>query len=252
MSVLHPAALPKPLGTVLQTIVDTTGEKPAVFAVECLTRGPRGSKLENASPLFEYIRRRGLEIEMDCTVVGQAFHAAAGRAPRIAINVHPATLAADDRFVRCLIKQTELSNINPSHIIVEVGEQTPASDPVAFANALYALRDHGVAIAVDDVGFGHANYKTILDCRPEYLKIDRYFVHGASRDRAKVAVVQSILQLAQFFGARVIAEGVERAEDHLVLQALGIELFQGFLFSRPVAPESASGDWLRAVAMASA
>lgn len=240
MSVLHPAALPRPLGTVLQTIVDTTGEKPSVFAVECLTRGPRGTKLEPALPLFDYIRRRGLEIEADCAIVGSSFQAAAGRAPRIAINVHPATLAADDRFVRCLIKQTELASINPSQVIVEVGEQTPASDPVAFANALHALRDHGVSIAVDDVGFGHANYKTILDCRPDYLKIDRYFINGSSRDRAKVAVVQSILNLAQFFGARVIAEGVERAEDHLVLQALGIELFQGFLFSRPMAPESAS------------
>ena len=96
MSVLHPGALPGPLGTVLQTIVDTTGPLPRIFAVEALTRGPRGTKLEQAPPLFDYIRRRGLETAMDCDVVGRALRAAAGHAPRIALNVHPSSVA-DDR-----------------------------------------------------------------------------------------------------------------------------------------------------------
>ena len=235
MSVLHPGALPGPLGTVLQTIVDTSGDTPSVFAVECLTRGPRGSKLYEAPPLFDYIRRRGLETEMDCDVVGRALRAGAGRAPRIALNVHPSTLADNGRFVGCLIKQTEAAGIDPATVIVEIGEHTPASDPFAFAGALRALRERRFAIAVDDVGFGYSNYKAILDCRPDYLKIDRYFVHGASSDPGKVAVARSILALAEFFNARVIAEGVEEQEDYLVLKELGIDLFQGFLFSRPVA-----------------
>src|SRR5216683_1457268 len=121
MSVLHPA-LPGPLGIVLQTIVDTTGDTPSVFAVECLTRGPRGTKLEQAPPLFDYIRSRGLETEIDCDVVGRALRAAAGRAPRISLNVHPSTLADHGRFVRCLIKQTQSAGIDPSTVIVEVGE----------------------------------------------------------------------------------------------------------------------------------
>jgi EAL domain-containing protein (putative c-di-GMP-specific phosphodiesterase class I) len=230
----HPT-LPSPLGTVLQTIVDTTGDTPSVFAVECLTRGPRGSKLEQAPPLFDYIRRRGLETEMDCDVVGRALRAAAGRAPRITLNVHPSTLADHGKFVRCLIRQTELAGIEPSSVIVEVGEQTPASDPAAFAEALRELRARGFAIAVDDVGFGYANYKSILDCQPDYLKIDRHFVHGVSSDPGKAAVIRSILALAEFFHARVIAEGVEKEQDHELLKDLGIELFQGFLFSRPEA-----------------
>jgi c-di-GMP phosphodiesterase len=237
MSVLHPTALPGPLGTVLQTIVDTTGTTPRVFAVECLTRGPRGTKLEQALPLFDYIRRRGLETQMDCEIVGRALQAAAGRAPRIALNVHPSTLADERKFVRCVVKQTEAAGIAPQQLIVEVGEHRPASDPVAFASALRELREFGAAIAVDDVGFGYSNYKAILDCQPDYLKIDRYFVHGASSDPAKVAVVRSIMNLADYFGARVIAEGVEQAGDHELLSSLGIELFQGFLFSRPEAVE---------------
>ena len=238
MSALRHGALPGPFGTVLQTIVDTTGDAPVVFAVECLTRGPRGTKLEQAPPLFDYIRQCGLETEMDCDVVGRALRAAVGRAPRIALNVHPSTLADHGRFVRCIIKQTETARIDPADVIVEIGESTPASDSIAFAEALGTLRERGFAIAVDDVGFGYSNYKTILDCRPDYLKIDRYFVHGASSDPAKVAIVGSILALADYFGARVIAEGVEEARDYEVLKKAGVELFQGFLFSRPVAAET--------------
>jgi len=240
MSVLYP--LPGPLGTVLQTIVDTSGETPSVFAVECLTRGPRGSKLEEALPLFDYIRRRGLETEMDCEIVGRALCAAAGRAPFITINVHPSTLADHGKFVRCLLTQAQSAGVDPKQIIVEVGEYRPAKDQVAFAAALQELRDHGVLIAVDDVGYGHSNYKSIVDCRPDFLKIDRFFVHGASTDKAKIAVVQSILTLADFFNARVIAEGVEEEEDFAALKQMGIDLFQGFLFSRPEAPEPRTED----------
>ena len=248
MSLRHPGSLPGPLGTVLQTIVDTSDALPSLFAVECLTRGPRGSKLEEAPPLFDYIRRRGLETEMDCEIVGRALRAAMGRAPRIALNVHPSTLADHGKFVRCLLKQAEAAGVDPKEIILEVGEHTPASDPVAFSAALRRLRAEGVMIAVDDVGFGHSNYKTIVDCRPEFLKIDRFFVHGSSSDAAKIAVVQSILTLGQFFNAKVIAEGVEEVEDYEALKQLGIHLFQGFLFSRPAPPEPRTEDGERRTA----
>ena len=236
MNLLHSAALPGPLGTVLQTIVDTSGPGPELFAVECLTRGPRGTRLEQAPPLFDYVRRRGLETEMDCACVARAVRAAAGRAPRIAINVHPSTLGDKGKFVRYLLKQTELAGVDPSRLIIEVGEQAPAADKAAFCRELAALRKHGVAIAVDDVGFGHSNYKAILDCAPDFLKIDRYFIDGVSNDGRKLAVVRSIMDLAKHFGATVIAEGVEEQNDHDALRAAGIALFQGFLFSRPEAP----------------
>jgi EAL domain-containing protein (putative c-di-GMP-specific phosphodiesterase class I) len=240
MNLLHAATLPGPLGTVLQTIVDTSNDSVKLFAVECLTRGPRGTKLEGALPLFNYVRSRGLETEMDCACVGHALRVAAGVGARIAINVHPSTLGDSDRFVRHLLARTKAAGIDPSQLIVEVGEHTPASDQKVFTKALCSLREHGIAIAVDDVGFGHSNYKSILDCRPDYLKIDRYFVHGASKDPGKMVIVRSILELARCFDATVIAEGVEDSVDHEALQALGINLFQGFLFSRPAAIDSAA------------
>ena len=227
------ARVPRPLATLVQPIVDTSSGTPRLFAVECLTRGPRGSRLEEALPLFDYIRRRGLESEMDRLCIAQALRCAGTCECRITVNVHPASLTAT--FAPFLIEQCRRAAIDPSRVIVEVGEQSPSADPLTFRRTLDALRAGGVAIAVDDVGYGHSNLRAILECRPEYLKVDRYFVGGVDSDRARVAAIESIQQLAGFFGSRVIAEGVERMEEWQALRLLGIDLYQGFLFSRPAA-----------------
>ena len=231
------ARVPRPLATYVQPIVDTSSGAPRLFAMECLTRGPRGSRLEEALPLFDYIRRRGLESEMDRLCISQALRCAGACECRITLNVHPASLTAG--FTSFLIEHCRRAAIEPSRIIVEIGEQSPSADPVEFCRTLDGLRRHGVAIAVDDVGYGHSNLRAILECRPEYLKIDRYFVGGVDSDRARVAAIESIQGLAVFFGSTVIAEGVERAAEWDALRLLGINLFQGFLFSRPAA---VSGD----------
>lgn len=171
---------------------------------------------------------------MDRVCVSAALRAAAPQPHRISINVHPVTIGGRRDFVTFLLRQSAALGIDPKRLIVEIGEQSPAVDGTAFLDALCRLKEAGIAIAVDDVGYGHANYKTIIDCAPQYLKIDRYFVHDVASDRARRAVVQSICDLASFFGATVIAEGVEKAEDHEALRDFGITLFQGFLFSRPV------------------
>ena len=100
------AELPKPLATLFQPIVELSGD---VHAVECLTRGPRGSAMEEASPLFEYVRNHGLEMQMDRVCVSRALRCGTDTlvcAPRLAINVHPTTLADGQDFVRFLLSES--------------------------------------------------------------------------------------------------------------------------------------------------
>src|SRR5438128_2664765 len=180
----HHAELPKPLATVFQPIVELNGD---LHAFECLTRGPRGSAMEEASPLFEYVRNHGLQTQMDRVCISRALAGTVRIASnaRIAVNVHPTTLADRHDFVRFLLGEAGACGLDPARLIVEIGEQAPAADERAFQRNVCRLRDAGVGIAVDDVGFGHANYKAILDCRPQYLKIDRYLVQGCSDDPAR-------------------------------------------------------------------
>jgi EAL domain-containing protein (putative c-di-GMP-specific phosphodiesterase class I) len=125
---------------------------------------------------------------------------------------------------------------------MEIVEQSTYFDSTRFAAALADLRSLGVKISIDDLGLSHGNYRLILDAQPDYLKLDRYFVHGCANDRHRQALIQSAQQIAQQFEAVVIAEGVERSADLSVLRSMGIRLVQGFLLSYPGAPPSLEVD----------
>jgi EAL domain-containing protein (putative c-di-GMP-specific phosphodiesterase class I) len=199
---------------------------------EALTRGPRGTALESPDVLFEYARKRNREAPVDRACVA-AILAAAQELPSdlpIGINVHASTLALDTEFTSFLGEKAGSYGISLRRLVIEIVEHAPPWDLGGFHNALSQLRHAGARIALDDVGLGHSNYMMILECRPDYFKIDRYFVHGAQDDYYRQAVLTSVSQLARPFKARVIAEGVETDEDLAMARATGIDLAQGFLF----------------------
>ena len=86
---------------------------------------------------------------------------------------------------------------------------------------------------LDDIGLGQSNYLMMLECKPDYFKIDRHFVTECHRDFHRRAVLRSIAALALQFGSQVIAEGVETMADLETVNATGISLVQGWLFGRP-------------------
>jgi EAL domain-containing protein (putative c-di-GMP-specific phosphodiesterase class I) len=96
------------------------------------------------------------------------------------------------------------------------------------------IRATGLSIALDDVGHGHSNFKMIVDIRPEYLKLDRYFVEGIERDAVRQAIVECVVGLAARVGARVVLEGVGTESELATARALGVEIVQGFFFARPM------------------
>ena len=144
----------------------------------------------------------------------------------------------DSDFAPYLGKTADFYGIALSRVVIEIVEHAPPWDLGGFHNTLQALRDHGARIALDDVGLGHSNYMMILECRPDYFKIDRYFVHGAQDDFYRQAVLKSVVQLAQPFHARVIAEGVETPDDLAIARGTGIDFAQGFLFGALSEPET--------------
>src|SRR6185295_18002860 len=152
---------------------------------------------------------------------------------QLGINVHASTLAMDPEFLMFLGDAAATSGIAVERLVIEIVEHAPPWDVRAFRNALDGIRSIGARIALDDVGLGQSNYMMIVECRPHYFKIDRYFVHGALTDFYRQAVLASVAQLARPFGARVVAEGVESEADLAAARAVGIDLVQGYLFGRP-------------------
>lgn len=226
---------PSALEVVFQPVVRRQGEGYVLDSVEGLVRGPKGSTMESADVMFDYVRRKREEVAVDRACVA-AVCREARQLPQdlsFALNVHAATLARDPEFLAYLVDTAESSWIAPERLTVEIVEHAPHWVGSALAEALRGLRQVGIKVAVDDIGLGQSNFKMLVDCRPDCFKIDGYFVRGAHRDPYRGAVLDAVARLGATFGARVIAEGIEAADDLRAVTAAGIELYQGFLFSRP-------------------
>ena len=226
---------PGSLSVHFQPVLEVHTSRPRPHYLEALIRGPLGTTAEAPAILFEYARKKNKESSVDRACV-EAILDEARSLPRevaLGINVHASSLAMDPAFVDFLAGALESRGIRATRLVVEIVEHAPPWDVVGFRTALERLRALGALIALDDVGLGHSNYMMILECRPDYFKVDRHFVHGCHKDFHRRAVLASVAQLARPFGARVVAEGVEEPADMLTLKRVGITLVQGYLFGTP-------------------
>jgi EAL domain-containing protein (putative c-di-GMP-specific phosphodiesterase class I) len=217
-----------------QPIVCVSESEVALHSLESLSRGPKGTNLECADVLFDYVRRKQKEVEVDRLCVRQALSTVVTVAtcPAISINVHASTLQRDPSFPLFVCDTADQLGIDRRNLIVEITEHSPVWDGSRFRQALVALRSDGIRIALDDIGLGQSNYKMILETAPDIFKVDRFIVAGCSEDRRRIAVLESIRRMAADLGGSVIAEGVETAADSAALSRIGIDLMQGYLFSR--------------------
>ncbi len=216
---------------------------PILHAAECLTRGPCGTNVEDAFVLFEYVRRKREEGPVDRACVAGGLEAARQLvgAPCLSINVHAVTLCLDEGFVDFLDEEADRCGIEPARLTIEIVGSPPTWHHPGITSALEGLRHRGVRIALDDVGLGTANCRAILECQPDFFKLDRYFVHGVHKDFARQAVVEAVTKLATSLEAQVVAEGLEEPADLEFLRGMGVRLAQGYLFSPAVAPAEWAG-----------
>ena len=117
--------------------------------------------------------------------------------------------------------------------MIELTEESLLDDYARLRSTLQRLREAGCAIAIDDLGAGSSGLRTWSELKPDYVKIDRYFVSGIDADPTKREFVRSMLDMGRAMGCRVIAEGVETERECRELVDLGLDRLQGHLFGRP-------------------
>lgn len=227
---------PGALTIAFQPIVELCGGRRRLHGVECLTRGPRGTELEQAGVLFDRVREHGVEVEVDRLCTAAALHAAAELPPwlMLNVNVHASSLSRDRSFSQMLAQNAHGAGIDTTRVTVEIVESSAPDDADRFARALVDLREMGFKLALDDIGLGHSNLKRFVDVEPHYFKIDRYFVHQVERNPYRLAVLASVAELGRRVGARVVAEGVESDASLTATLRSGIYLVQGILLARPL------------------
>jgi EAL domain-containing protein (putative c-di-GMP-specific phosphodiesterase class I) len=227
-----------------QPILDVSDGRTSLYAFEALARGPAGSSLARPDVLFEYARRRGEESRLDLVVIREVFAAARMLVcePCISINIHGSTLSNIEDFAEKFIVSAQAHGIDPKRLMLEIVEHRAPWTLETFRGTLDQLRSAGVRIAVDDLGIAASNFRMIVDCRPDHLKVDRYIVNGASHDRFRAAVLESIVTLANACDAAPIAEGIETADDLALVTRLGIHIVQGWYYA-PSMPAHLAADW---------
>ena len=116
--------------------------------------------------------------------------------------------------------------------MLELTEHVPIDDYAVLRQAIADLGD--VGLAVDDAGAGYASFRHILELRPRYAKLDLTLIRGIDGDDLRQGLAAGLQYFADRTGCRLIAEGVESSGEAAVLEQLGIEYAQGYLFGRPI------------------
>jgi EAL domain-containing protein (putative c-di-GMP-specific phosphodiesterase class I) len=199
-----------------------------LHSLEALIRGPRGTHFESAQILFDYVRRKREEREVDHSCIAAICAEAVHLPPdmRINVNVHAATLGQSPGFVESFRRRAKKHALSLDRFTVEIVEHAPTCDIPELAHTIAGLRSAGVRIALDDVGLGHSNYRMMLDCHPEYFKLDAYFVRGLRDDSKRRAVVESVVTFGRALQSDVVAEGAESMEDIAILADMGVGYVQ--------------------------
>jgi len=206
-----------------------------VYGYEALIRGPSDSPLHSPQALFDEAVEQGLlsELELVCRKISIARFVDLQLKGFLFLNVSPMVFLQSDHPQAVTVSYLKEHNLSPEQVVIELSEKYPIDASELLQTALIHYRDLGFKIAVDDLGAGYAGLKLWSEVKPDYVKIDRYFINQCDHDPIKREFIKSILNLGQSINAKVVAEGIETKGEFEQLEELGLSLYQGFLFARP-------------------
>ena len=233
MAELHRILAAGLLTPVFQPIIDFRVR--SMLGYEALIRGPVGSPLQFPDQLFGAARRAGLSLQLEHASREACLRAFAAQrlAGRLFLNVTPGCLL-DQKMMnghtRDLLNEL---GIAPNRIVIELTENEQITNQPGIQETLLHYRGRGFQIAIDDLGEGFANLRMWSEVRPEFVKIDKHFVHGIADDRIKFHFVRAMQDLAEICNALLVAEGIERIEDFNCIRDMGIACGQGYFIARP-------------------
>ena len=208
-----------------------------VFGYESLTRTEDRTWFPGPLELFLFAEQEGLTYSLDRLAREKAIDGCMplGQEQKLFINVM-AQIMEDPSFspgqTLSLLEQHRLS---PHNVVFEITERSSIADFGSVKKALEHYRSQGYQIAIDDVGAGYSSLQSIVELRPDYLKVDRSIIHNIHLDEMKEHILYTLIQLAAKMDISIIAEGIELEEELAKVREMGIAYAQGYLLGRPSA-----------------
>jgi diguanylate cyclase (GGDEF)-like protein/PAS domain S-box-containing protein len=158
-----------------------------------------------------------------------------GRPFQISINKSPLELTPSDNLARLdWIAFLDRMGLDTRSIVIEITEGLLLHASARVTDRISSLRRAGIQFALDDFGTGYSSMSYLTNYNVDFLKIDQSFISSSEGGTASAAIAETMIILAHKLGLKVIAEGVERPEQHEWLRAAGCDYSQGFLYSEPL------------------
>ncbi len=151
----------------------------------------------------------------------------------ISVNVSLTDLARDD-FLQHLGRFLENWPTGPEKLTLELTETAVARNPDACARLLDRVKSMGVKLSLDDYGTGNSSLESLSRYPFDEIKIDRTFVAKMKHSHKDRMIVNSTIRMAHTLGLSVVAEGIEDEETRRILELMGCDAVQGYLFCRPL------------------
>jgi len=208
------------------------------WGYECLMRGRTADgELIGAGTLLEWARQEHLAFMLDRaareTHLRNAGAADVPAGCHFLVNFLPTAIYTPEFCLATTVRAARESGLDPDRVVFEVVETERIGDRDHLRGILEFYRREGFKVALDDVGSGWSGLALLGDLQPDMVKIDRELVAKSVSSPFHREICAALVRLGKQNGELVLAEGVETEEEWKVLEDLGVNLFQGYLFARP-------------------
>lgn len=239
---LHRIVQGRKLSTFFQPILNL--QDGSCLGYEVLNRPPVSNRFPDTEAFYDYIGRtdRVFEFERYCRETSFERFEAARRRLRLPgedsdevvfINVHPMVLADAAYRAGETVRLLRRLGLPPERVVFELTEKQAVSDYAEFERVLSNYRAQGFRIAVDDAGSGYNSLQTIVNLKPEFIKLDKSLIRDLHKHEDRQRMVKLLQEFAAGSGTSIIAEGIENRAEAELLRREGIEYGQGYALGRP-------------------
>lgn len=217
-----------------QPIIDVKNKQ--IYGYEALSRGlTNKNSLMPPNILFKKAKAMDLLFFLDrmCreSVIKKA--STVGLKEKLFINFIPTSIYDPRKCLETTDQAVDQSILEPSQIVFEVVETEYIEDFEHLNQILDYYKEMGYSNALDDMGSGYANKTSLLSLKPDFMKIDMDIIQGIHKDVKKQEQLDIYLELISGRNIKALAEGVETKEDLRYVMNQGVELVQGYYFSKP-------------------
>lgn len=208
----------------------------SVFAYEALVRGAQG---EPASSVFAQLgphNRYAFDQRCRVQAIEQAAALGLGDSEAetlLSINFMPNAVYEPRACIHSSLEAARRVGLPRERLLFEFTEGEAMQDPAHLLNILSTYRAIGFRTAIDDFGSGYSGLTLLAMFQPDIVKLDMGLLRGLDQDAARRTILRHVIALCRELSIQVVAEGVETEGEFQALRALGVVLFQGYLFARP-------------------